>query len=147
MITEEQKKAIFVCWMTDTEKSRERNVGSLIQYLSDHNLINMTELPQFLSQKSEIIEADRKACEEIEKKKTPFTQELCDIILKALATAPDSQLASHLKEKSIKFRDSNPSLQEAWKYIIEMSEEPDGSNISSFLRELCEIQLFYKEPV
>lgn len=143
MITEEQKNAIFVCWMTDTEKTGERNVSSLIQYLSDHNLLNISALPEFLAQKNEILEADRKAVEETLAKRKPFSKEVSDTIMEALTSAPESQMAPHLKEKSIAFQSSEMSLAKTYDFINNMSKE---NHISPFISSLCFLEPHYIRP-
>lgn len=143
MITEEQKKAIFVCWMTDTEKTGERNVGHLIQYLSDNGLLKVENIPEFLTQKNSIIEADRKATEEMLAKRKPFTKEVADVIMEALTSAPESQMEARLKEKATAFQTSGMSLAKTYDFINEMSKE---NHISPFISSLCFLEPHYIRP-
>lgn len=145
MLTREDKKSIFVCWMTESGH-KNGHVDDFITYLDNQGLLKTENLPEFFELKKDIIDKDRKACDDMETKKKEFTPDLCAVIMDALMTAPDSQLAPYLKKEVVKFDATKPSLVECWDFIIKMSQNPNGADMSSFIRDLCWLEPFYKKP-
>ena len=103
----------------------------------------MENIQDFLIEKKGLIDADQKACEELEEKKIPFTQELADKIWNALSTAPESQMAAHLIKRAADFNLEKHTLLETWDFIIAMSKE---NEISPFISSLCYLEPHYKKP-
>lgn len=50
MLTQENKKAIFVCWMTEIGH-KDSHINSLLEYLDTNGLFNTSQLVEFLAQK------------------------------------------------------------------------------------------------
>lgn len=74
-----------------------------------------------------------------------LTATLAEGLLKALCVAPESQLSSELRNKSIAFRDTNPSLREQYDFLVQISRCP-MEDASSFMRTLCSVDRYYKRP-
>jgi hypothetical protein len=74
-----------------------------------------------------------------------FTKELGDIILDVLCSAPESQLSSELVKQSQDFKETSPSVQDIYNYLIEIAELPE-EKCSRFITRLCNISPYYEKP-
>jgi hypothetical protein len=77
--------------------------------------------------------------------KPNFTQELADIILTGLATAPESQVERSLKEKIITFNTKKSTLREKFDFLSKLSKQPT-TEVSSFVQALCAVDMHYESP-
>ncbi len=77
--------------------------------------------------------------------KSEFTKEIGDVILKALAMAPPSQLSAKLKKEAISFKNRIYSSQELYEFCHYVSKQPEN-DASPFVKTLCDVTSYFKKP-
>lgn len=138
MISKENKKALFVCWMTELGY-KDSHVDGLLEYLDTNGLINTGNLVEFLEKKKDIIDADKKHKAEM----PVFRKEIANVILTGLSTAPDSQITEQLRRNISVFRQADTTLKEQWDFILSIHSR---GTTSDFVKELCNLEPYYKPP-
>ncbi len=72
-------------------------------------------------------------------------EELLDILLVQLRTAPISQIDKQIKEELLKFTLEEPTKREKYDFLVKISEK-DEMQISNFVKELCSLDKYYIRP-
>lgn len=142
MLTQENKKAIFVCWMTEIGH-KDSHINSLLEYLDNNGLINTGNLMEFLEKKKDIIDADKKATEKYKAEMPVFRKEIANVILMGLSTAPDTQVSEQLRRNISVFRQADTTLKEQWDFIRSIYTR---GTTSDFVKEMCNLEPYYKPP-
>ncbi|MBT6182916.1 hypothetical protein HN604_01165 [archaeon] len=75
-----------------------------------------------------------------------FTTGLAKIILDAIMSAPDSQIHAPIKESTKNYFSTKRTLPEQYDYFTTLSKKP-LTQISPFVRNLCEVHSYYPRPV
>ena len=80
--------------------------------------------------------------------------DMLNSIIYLLCVAPLGQVAKYIKEETIKFRDEEHTAVEKFEYLVKISQKPMikitdklcVGDISSFVKAMCELELFYLKP-
>lgn len=74
-----------------------------------------------------------------------FTKELAKVILTGLSTAPNTQVSEQLRRNISVFRQADTTLKQQWDFILSIHNRDRGT-ISDFVKELCNLEPYYKPP-
>ncbi|MCZ2224276.1 MAG: hypothetical protein LC122_11695 [Chitinophagales bacterium] len=77
--------------------------------------------------------------------KSQINEEVINVILEHLKTAPDSQLSPELVNKVKEFSSQTHSLKECYDFLNNISKE-SGDEASNFIKTLCNLEAFYFCP-
>lgn len=141
----QQRKNIFIAWMTYMEGKGRPDIDSLFQYLEQAKLINEDNLEAYFNDPvvKEALAKDKEKELQMIANRKDFTEELAATLLEGLSTAPVTQIPQDVQEQVTQFRSKDSSLKDKWLFIKHISHS-DG--VSDFVREMCNLEAFYKVP-
>lgn len=78
-------------------------------------------------------------------KKSICTDEMLTEVLELLSTAPSGQMIPKLRDEVVRFKVEPSTLHQKFSFISSISKK-SLTDVSSFVKELCDLEKFYEVP-